>query len=423
MFDLTCESEVEMVPPRKMAYTPLLDADRELDKFMRKHDEVLVAADFVQGLRRAGGELVEAYRGTGRLSQELLWLCSTVVDACQSHRPFRAHELGLLDSVIDEARARASQGRLQRRLAAQAHARAKMLGNLSHVDTPTSARELASEVSLQPRTGARDTELELPGCFDLEDMATQRTTSSATPTSTDAASFAGTHEARTCADQAWKGDSAHPRTPPCFFANFLRCPEDALPRPEVSAMWSNPTPRVDSTSSKQPIAVPRGGLSNTFQSNILTGDAGDFEWFCDGPQQADCPLRLEDRQLQIADGPTFEIPLADPNSNVVVLASSMDNAYAQTPAVRRNPSSIDFPYVPEMATRRVGALIEMIASCSFSSLRRAGLGLVALVFVFWVARKYSRLKDELRRLSRIAAEERSRVRALQGLLLRRGGRQ
>ena len=46
--------------------------EQELDAFMRAHETVLTAADGVRELRRAGGDLVEAFREDPKLVGELL---------------------------------------------------------------------------------------------------------------------------------------------------------------------------------------------------------------------------------------------------------------------------------------------------------------------------------------------------------------
>ena len=55
---------------------PPAATEEELEQFMRLHEEILAGADTVSNLRRAGGELVEAFRNEPqRLISELLLFC------------------------------------------------------------------------------------------------------------------------------------------------------------------------------------------------------------------------------------------------------------------------------------------------------------------------------------------------------------
>ena len=101
--------------------------EQELDAFMRAHETVLTAADGVRELRRAGGDLVEAFREDPKLVGELLAFCKAVVRACEGHGVLRAHEIGLLGPVISDTKARASRARLATRLACQARGRRERL--------------------------------------------------------------------------------------------------------------------------------------------------------------------------------------------------------------------------------------------------------------------------------------------------------
>ena len=125
--------------------------EEELEAFMRSHEEILEGADSVRELRRVGGELVDAFRNDApRLAEELLVFCRAVVAASSvtafalvAEKPALAeraraapraivplaHDMGLLDAVIEQARARAARARLALRLAKQAHARSQLLGS------------------------------------------------------------------------------------------------------------------------------------------------------------------------------------------------------------------------------------------------------------------------------------------------------
>jgi hypothetical protein len=113
------------------------EAEEELDAFMRTHETVLTAADSVRELRRAGGELVEAFSTDAQqLVVELLSFCRAVVRACEGHGVRRALELGLFDPVVEDATARASRARLAKRLATQALGRARLLNSPRDVVAP-----------------------------------------------------------------------------------------------------------------------------------------------------------------------------------------------------------------------------------------------------------------------------------------------
>jgi hypothetical protein len=148
-----CLSEIESTPPRRRESThdstsaagsqgsstrrQSTEAEEELDAFMRTHETVLTDADSVRELRRAGGELVEAFRTDAqRLVVELLSFCRAVVRACEGHGALRAQELGLFGSVIEDATARASRARLAKRLATQALGRARLLNSPRDVVAP-----------------------------------------------------------------------------------------------------------------------------------------------------------------------------------------------------------------------------------------------------------------------------------------------
>lgn len=104
------------------------EAEEELDAFMRSHETVLTAADGVRELRRAGGELVEAFTADPEaLVVELLAFCKAVVRACEGHGALRADELGLFSPVIRDAKATASRARVATRLALQARGRRERL--------------------------------------------------------------------------------------------------------------------------------------------------------------------------------------------------------------------------------------------------------------------------------------------------------
>ena len=128
-----------------------LGSEEELEAFMRSHEEILEGADSVRELRRVGGELVDAFRNDApRLAAELLVFCRAVVAASSvtafalvAEKPALAeraragpraivplaHDMGLLDAVIEQARARAARARLALRLAKQAQARSQLLGS------------------------------------------------------------------------------------------------------------------------------------------------------------------------------------------------------------------------------------------------------------------------------------------------------
>ena len=113
------------------------EAEEELDAFMRTHETVLTAADSVRELRRAGGELVEAFSTDAQqLVVELLSFCRAVVRACEGHGVTSALELGLFGPVVEDATARASRARLAKRLATQALGRARLLNSPRDVVAP-----------------------------------------------------------------------------------------------------------------------------------------------------------------------------------------------------------------------------------------------------------------------------------------------
>jgi len=469
--------------PHCSAGVRLSDADIELDAFMMQHEGVLTAADSVRALRRAGGELVEAFRGNQeRLTREMIWLCRAVVRACGGHDPRRAHELGLLDAVVTETRARAAQGRLVHRLAAQARARAKLLSrsqlphdlagsqqrgqsgggenqhgicwlrslrpNLSHVDTPnsdngssyrpdgaadekdlrrvqvatwagnqeaeTAVREVQRSTTLPVLIGHGNTH-QVPraqGSRKADSFAPETPPTAATPISIAAVSAAGTHEAPTCTQHAGSGQvspSPHltPQTPPYFFANFMEHPD--LARLELSAQ----SPRCfvctpqDSSSDQTGNATPSAVRMEEVRHNGMARQPEPPGWSV-VPQAKGAPRLFPFKnadtrcryQLQIADGPFFEIPSAD-------ITSSADVHDAHTDSLTRGTFGV------------VGALSEMATKHTLSFLWRAGLGLIVVVLVFWAARKYARMKSELQRLTKMAADDRMRIQALRGLLARR----